>query len=134
MLTHTIQRPQAKHPKFSIEVIGHQIHAELYGVWNMAIDVKFVLALEAAIQQVNHAPWSLFVDMHECIMAEDYQLYATTSGLDIERTNQQAEAWLVNRPDQAEFLLKFFEQQPFDVQRFECRNAALEHIQLYSET
>ena len=101
-------------PEYDITQHHNVLHVTLKGHWDLAADKKYLDDLAAHFNQVNDAPWALVVDMRlwRLKTPQDNLFQQKTANVHLDRTNQVAECWIVNAPDQASEIRTFVESVP----------------------
>ena len=101
-------------PEYNITQNDNVLYVTLKGHWDLAADKKYLSDLATYFSQVNHRPWALVVDMRNWRLKtpQDNLFQQKTANIHLDRTNQVAECWIVNAPDQASDIRTFVESVP----------------------
>lgn len=96
-------------PTFTIESKDQIIRVNLLGQWTIAKDLEYITALAEVINKTRHSPWALFVDMRNWNETgiEGTKEIHNLAEVEIIRSNQQAECWIVDDMQQANSLERF---------------------------
>ena len=99
---------------YQITKTGNILHVVLSGNWDLALEIKYLTELSAAIETVRHNPWGLLVDMRQWKLPQisDDTIEENLAKVHISRRNQRCECWIVRDEIQALQLQPFVENEP----------------------
>lgn len=95
---------------FDMEVVGNLIKVDLSGQWTVHMDLKYVSELSETMATMRDNSWAVLVDMRGWHVPKSVYQSDLAFKLNLDRRNQMLECWVVDEPDQAEFIMPLFEQ------------------------
>lgn len=106
--------PSNQQPGYEIQILHNVLAVKLTGRWDLASDRDYLHDLSQAINNVNHQPWGMLVDMRDWGLQQvDSNLFSNNvANIHLDRKNQVCECWLVHHLTQGEQLVPFVATLP----------------------
>tara|TARA_R110002167_G_scaffold118143_3_gene294492 strand:- start:3943 stop:4350 length:408 start_codon:yes stop_codon:yes gene_type:complete len=103
---------QASH---TITCFDALIFVNLKGHWSIQNDLAYLSDLAEVLAQMRGKVWTLLVDMRGWHVPDSIR--HAKYHVDLDRRNQKAECWIVDNPEDNEYLFAYFAGQPVQPQR-----------------
>lgn len=87
-------------PIYSVTVFNNIVVVKIAGQWNIQADIGYLTVLDETISKIRHEDWALFVDMRGWLVSQDVIHFKHNRTIQLARSNQQAECWLVDYMEQ----------------------------------
>ncbi len=102
---------------YSIQTVKNVILVRKRSPWNTATDIAYLSDLAQEISLQKKQPFYVLVDMRSWEYPEEMRFSKVTADIHFDRRSQKGECWLLNQPNQAQHLLKYFINQHFSLVR-----------------
>ena len=113
---------------FDITTEGNVIWVDLRGVWDIKVDFAYLTELTQHMQKMRGNPWCIIVDMRGWIVPDNHQACNEKVDLRLDRRNQKAEVWIVEDPEQGDFLVHFMKEAGFPFAKVRSEQEAFQWL------
>jgi hypothetical protein len=104
-------------PIYSVSKIGKVIMVKHRGHWTLAKDIEFLNKLNDAFISMRLQSFVVFVDMRGWIVPDSVKTTNLKTALTMDRRSQRAECWLTDDLTMTDYLLHYFENRSFKLNR-----------------
>ncbi|WP_394228540.1 hypothetical protein [Pseudoalteromonas spongiae] len=87
-------------PVYDVTLKNNLVVAKITGDWNIQADIGYLTSLDETISRVRNLPWALFADLRGWRVSEEVINFKHNNTIQLARSNQIAECWLVDSEEQ----------------------------------
>ncbi|MGB0986385.1 MAG: hypothetical protein ACPGVL_04125 [Pseudoalteromonas spongiae] len=91
-------------PVYSVSLKHNLVVVKIAGNWDIQADIGYLTLLDETISRVRNTPWALFADLRGWRVSEDVINYKHNKTIQLARSNQIAECWLVDSEEQGQHI------------------------------
>lgn len=91
-------------PVYSVTLKHNLVVVKIAGNWDIQADIGYLTLLDETISRVRNAPWALFADLRGWRVSEEVINYKHNKTIQLARSNQIAECWLVDSKEQGQHI------------------------------
>lgn len=102
-------------PSFQVEVFDRLVYFQVRGIWTLSADLQWLTRMSEVMNNMRGAPWYVLADMRGWVLPPEVASSSLRAKHSIDRRNEQAECWWVNKEDNISQLDGFRKMLPVDV-------------------
>lgn len=91
-------------PVYSVTLKNNLVIVNISGDWNIQADIGYLTSLDETISRIRNVPWALFADLRGWRVSEEVINYKHNKTIQLARSNQKAECWLVDSTEQGRHI------------------------------
>lgn len=91
-------------PVYDVTLKNNLVIAKISGDWNIQADIGYLTSLDETISRVRNVPWALFADLRGWRVSEEVINYKHNKTIQLARSKQKAECWLVESIEQGQHI------------------------------
>lgn len=91
-------------PVYSVSLKHNLVVVKIAGDWDIQAYIGYLTLLDETISRIRNAPRALFADLRGWRVSEDVINYKHNKTIQLARTNQMAECWLVDSKEQGQHI------------------------------
>ena len=104
--------------KYSIHIHGNLILARTTGEWDLSTDIAYLAEASSAMSAQKGRSFYIIVDMRGWRVTDEVKYATVKDNLVLDRRGQKGECWLMDSTHQANYLLPYFSNFRFTLDRF----------------
>lgn len=114
-------------PTYRVSLSNNLVIVNITGDWNIQADIGYLTLLDETIARVRNIEWALFADLRGWRVSQEVINFKHNQTIQLARSNQRAECWLVDRPQQGEHIQHHIENAGVPL----CKCFTLEEAKLW---
>jgi len=107
-------------PTYSVELVNNLVVIKISGDWNIRADIAYLTVLDETISQLRNSKWAIFADLRGWRVSEEVINFKHNNTIQLARSNQRAECWLVDDMEQGSHIQHHIENA--DIPFIKCQS------------
>ena len=87
-------------PSFNVKLKNQLVMVRISGDWDIQTDISYLTKLDEVVAVARAKQWAIFADLRGWRVSEEVRNFEHNRTIQIARTNQELECWLVDDVDQ----------------------------------
>ena len=114
-VTTTEQAEFDQPPSYKVDVFGRLVYFQVRGLWTLGADIQWLSSISEQMNSMRGSPWFLLADMRSWVVPKDVVYSSLRAKHNVDRRNEVAECWWLNKDDDHSYLLTIKAHLPIHV-------------------